>query len=310
MKDHIITPVVVLLLLCHFLPTTLQAQNTPPYQPMAIENAHWQIIEDNFEINIWPVDRHYEYLAKGDTTIGDYTYKKIYRRDFAFESDCGSCYPDYEYPLRVASSELVAVMRDDTLERKVYTIKFESHDYCYEEQEYLLYDFSVEEGDIFYNCKGEYVDSIRLKEVSTDNMTMEPLMTIHTFGGTYTEKIGGNGGLFAGPLPAPLSGWTQYLASYCVGDDYSCGLNTSITPKQLVPTFQLYSNPSTNILEWELTEALQQITISNLLGQTVMTQPINRQSINQVNVQHLQTGIYFLQLETTKGELLTQKFIR
>lgn len=77
------------------------------------------------------------------------------------------------------------------------------------------------------------------------------------------------------------------------------------------PSFKnlsVYPNPSANVITVSNSESISQITVSNLLGQRVLSQKSNA-SVAQVNIAALTAGTYLLQVHTAKG-IATAKVIK
>src|SRR5690606_7513161 len=68
---------------------------------------------------------------------------------------------------------------------------------------------------------------------------------------------------------------------------------------------KIYPNPSRETLNIEVDNALiQEITVSNVLGQTISVDKVNHQSKHQLSVSGLSSGMYTLKLITNKGHLI------
>ncbi|PLX03639.1 MAG: hypothetical protein C0595_06360, partial [Marinilabiliales bacterium] len=92
----------------------LQHINAQEYNPTAVEGAHWVIcFDDNSTFE--PVDGLWEYFASGDTIVNALTYKKILKRDLVVTQNGPPFEAEEEY-------ELFGLIRDDTLNKKVYAI--------------------------------------------------------------------------------------------------------------------------------------------------------------------------------------------
>jgi hypothetical protein len=116
-----------------------------PYQPMAVEGAHWVIRSDRLS-TLW-LDEKFIFSVRGDTTVSGQSYKKVYRDQYAFDED------RKVFSKNIIGSSLYALMRDDTTQRKVYAILGETaYDNCPENEEYLLFDFSLTQGDTLSWC--------------------------------------------------------------------------------------------------------------------------------------------------------------
>jgi hypothetical protein len=78
------------------------------YKPLALEGVHWWVGFYNTNNPPWAETDHYQYVLRGDSTINDITYKKIYFRDITDSI--------YHY---IESEVFVGLVRDDTLHHKV-----------------------------------------------------------------------------------------------------------------------------------------------------------------------------------------------
>ncbi len=121
---------------------TLTAQN---YLPMAVDSSYW-LLSDNYNCGNFGVifdERRVNYYLYGDTTISSINYKKVYRRT-GYKAFCGDTIPPSYSPF-----QLYGVIRDDTLNKKVYAILFQNLNgtSCPINQEFMLYDFDLQVGD-------------------------------------------------------------------------------------------------------------------------------------------------------------------
>ncbi|MFP4289967.1 MAG: hypothetical protein ACLFQS_11985 [Bacteroidales bacterium] len=109
---------ILFFLLMLFYTTLLKAQDNKEYISMLQENRVWSI-------------QHEKHVLMGDTIINDQTYKKLYFHNYLEELT-----PD--------SLQYIAALREDSTNTKVYYI------FHGQEEEHLLYDFSLEVGDEFH----------------------------------------------------------------------------------------------------------------------------------------------------------------
>ena len=126
---HVLVIIIVVLFSIH-----LKAQS---YVPFIVDSTHWFVIDQpGFGPPPW---LHIEYYMLGDTTISTVTYAKVYER---------SDYREFLGSGLTGSFTLSALVREDTLTRKVYWIPFNNwFTMCTNNQETLLYDFDVVLGD-------------------------------------------------------------------------------------------------------------------------------------------------------------------
>ncbi|RAR75655.1 T9SS type A sorting domain-containing protein [Flavobacterium aciduliphilum] len=76
---------------------------------------------------------------------------------------------------------------------------------------------------------------------------------------------------------------------------------------QILNSFQIYPNPVTTILNINSNEnEIEEISVIDLMGKVMLKQKNN---FNQINVQNLASGIYFLSV-TSSGKTTIQKFIK
>lgn len=94
------------------MPLLLPAQD---YQRMAVEGAHWIVGKDWLE-TLW-LDEKFSFTIRGDTTVNGLTYKQVWWENFEFEEDTK------QFTEHITSSIPYALMREDTLQRKVYAIR-------------------------------------------------------------------------------------------------------------------------------------------------------------------------------------------
>jgi len=114
-----------------------------PYQPTAIEGANWII----FDTQLKNDERQHRILSiRGDTLAGGLNYKKLYRRRYLPRDETNAWnalppYPTDDQPY------LLALIRDDTSEQRVYA-KLVAPEYADQyPEELLIHDFSFNTGD-------------------------------------------------------------------------------------------------------------------------------------------------------------------
>jgi hypothetical protein len=284
------------------------------YQPMAIENAHWIIYNGIY--TEWDI---HGFVVRGDTTIDNLMYKKLFYQDFAEGG--------LEPPYTVEDEFLWGVIRDDTLDRKVYVIAFEPYDpeqpsidYSYKcplYEEQLLYDFSAAIGDTIGQClafnnystaepSGWIVDSI-----ASEMIYGEERRTLYSYNGELVpaihEGIGSSmngllGGISIGLyLNINYSGFG--LLSYCVGADIDCSI-VSRNRDVLFPEnqFQLFPNPAHQEVQLNITSPMAEdleFQVYNVFGQLVLKTGIPKnQTVQSISLMDLPKGLYKYVLTT------------
>jgi hypothetical protein len=108
-----------------------------------------------------------------------------------------------------------------------------------------------------------------------------------------------------------LAGFTRTgsTSNYLVGAPFNNTLNplcltTGVNEINTTNTFIIYPNPSSSILNIEVKEQAQ-ISITNVLGDVVLTQTIN--GLSKIDVSNLTSGVYFIQ-DSKSGKAV--KFIK
>ena len=84
----------------------------------------------------------------GDTLIQGNSYKKIYQR--TLKTNAGST--AIQNPKEILNTYLYALIREDTIARKVYLLPYYDIISMCQPEEHLLYDFSLQEGDTLNEC--------------------------------------------------------------------------------------------------------------------------------------------------------------
>jgi len=72
--------------------------------------------------------------------------------------------------------------------------------------------------------------------------------------------------------------------------------------------FKVYPNPACNLLTIEFPVAHATLSITNLLGQEVLRQPIN-DKVSEIDISKLGKGVYFLLIKCEKG-VIVRKFLK
>ncbi|MDO5760322.1 MAG: T9SS type A sorting domain-containing protein [Bacteroidota bacterium] len=111
-----------------------------------------------------------------------------------------------------------------------------------------------------------------------------------------------------------LEGSGENTAVKLYGYAYQSTPNTSITAgetggtssleNEIESKFLVYPNPANNVLNIETIDNIQNISIINSIGQEVLTSNSTR-----INIENLNSGVYFLNIVTNEG-IARQKFIK
>lgn len=284
--------------LCLFI-NVLAAQSSHPFLPEGVEKQ-WNVV---FQETFRPSGAStIIYRTNGDTLISKreqiYRYTKI-------EQTRDSSLNNWNFR---------DFIREDTLQSKVYT--YDKN----QEQDFLLYDFSMEVGDTlvdeeFCISKVTVVDSI---EIHNDQKRKRLLLEHDTYGFMYwIEGIGSSKGLF-NRIQCYLDGPTTSLNCYFENKEklYSNGSECFIVNTEeflVLQQISLFPNPANGYLQLDLSEIAipnLQIRIFSLLGQEMQNFSASTGQIQQIEVSDLASGVYFLGVEKEGQIIWGEKFIK
>jgi len=253
-----------------------------------------------------PVWTQYVYFD-GDSIVADYSYKKIFSCDDRSHENI-----KYE-----------GLMREQC--KKTYFIPANS------ETEYLLYDFSLEEGmtfeytdwrsaflssplEIRQYVKVDFVEinGIQKKRIS---LTGQP-PNDHYVLATWIENIGSSSGLLY-PCSYIWTGSNRKLLCYFENNEliyknpeYSeCYYDSSVSSIQAMvfDRYSVYPNPVDDILTISPSNStISRIEIFNISGEKVYSQIYE----GVIDISSLSKGMYFLKAYNTNEQVLLFKFIK
>ena len=241
------------------------------YEPLANENAHWKIGWYHYENPPWAPFQMFQYVIQGDSTFNSFQYKKLYYRDL-----------DDENPDLILSEELFGLIREDTLNQKVYAINFYDVEFsdCPTNNEYLLYDFDLAVGDTIDICLNWMSIPWVINEIIYENLFgKERKLYVYIPGLHLIEGVGSSYGLLEwGSIlkksdPFSKGGYFE-LFDYCIGSDEECGyLWVGLDDLKNPYGFEIFPNPmiGTNLClqsNAPINEPVK-IVLYNMLGSNV-----------------------------------------
>lgn len=274
------------------------------------------IVKDGLQV--WTIDKNYgqyneQYryerlaLTEEDTIIDGKSYKKLYS------------FTEREFDIETAT--FVCGIRENE-NKQVFVASYHN------QQEFLLYDFSLTEGDsILAESNGEYdlyfnvtdVDTIDYNGVERRKITLQFYNYAWV---TWIEGIGNIEGL--------LMDWRSYIMAMdpmpnvrlrcyehneeCLYSDFSFDesiydcytpLYTGLEESQIQNNISLYPNPAKERLYINTSIPIKQMTICNLLGQEIQKYN-NLETTSSINISVLNEGVYFVKLSTEKGVYATK----
>lgn len=263
------------------------------YVPLLDTNKVWNIFEDYFTWgNTYP-----HYLARCETDTTRFIVKKKFTEQVIAE---------------------LGYLREDTVTKKVYYTNIN------EGNEVLLYDFSLEEGDILQGMEVIKVDSIKLLDG-----TYRKRIVFHNYYNTWIEGIGNLlGGLlwidwyWDFKMHPPVAWLFCYFVNdtllyrnddyfhFIDGCDYSfTNVNTETIDNTYIP--KIYPNPFSKKVSISLNDLLQgetfELAIKTLDGRTVYHETLV--SDIAIDLSFLGKGIYLLSIKN-KHFQFTEKIIK
>ncbi len=248
-----------------------------------------------------PVWTQYVYFD-GDSVVAEHSYKKVFSCDDKLHENI-----KYEGLIREQN-------------QKTYFISANS------ETEYLLYDFSLEEGMIFnyieipeypvslYVKKVDFVEigGVQLKQIQLT----EPPPYDYFVRATWIENIGSLYGLFY-PCGMLKTGSLRELLCYFQNDElvyknpvYSECYYDNLTSVQtvVIDDCYIYPNPFKNIV-FISTNNVGYVEIFDVLGKTVYYSEINI-GINEISTSYFLKGIYFIKIHQKDNSINSFKIIK
>lgn len=271
----------------------LQQSNAQEYIPTAVEGAHWIVrLYDKTQPN--PVENLWEYYADGDTIITDVSYKKIYKRSLVVTQEEPPFEADGPY-------ELYGFIRDDSTDRKVYAIEIDEHvSECPTNEEYLMYDFSVNVGDTAVFCLfPEFYDPTITSITPEIYLGFETRVFATEWGFiSYYEGMGSDFGLFEmmfDPVKTENRKNLYVTGLYYYCRESPCDLLISTPEIDKISEFNVSPNPSSSFLHFNTgnSTTCEAFVLHNLQGEKIK-EVILKSGENKyvLNIQDVAPGLY------------------
>ena len=287
---------------------SLKAQ-TQSYEYIPIVKEGLQIWTTDQKYGQYNEQYRYERLAltEEDTIIDGKSYKKLYS------------FTEREFDIETAT--FVCGIRENE-NKQVFVASYHN------QQEFLLYDFSLTEGDsILAERNGEYdlyfnvtdVDTIDYNGVERRKITLQFYNYAWV---TWIEGIGNIEGL--------LMDWRSYtmamdpmpnvrLRCYehneeCLYSDFSFDesiydcytlLYAGLENNEFESEVSIYPNPAKERLYINTSIPIKELTICNLLGQEIQKYNMTEKT-SSIDISGLKEGVYFVKLSTEKGVYATK----
>lgn len=278
--------------------------------------AAWRVnyITDNGSGATWFTHDKYRYTFNGDTLFNELVYHKLYKGGHYYEEDF---FGGETFNHRYYSNEYVGAIRDS--EGKWYF--YGSSDFL-PEQEYLLYDFTLNAGDplpfTFNNpdvgLTVASIDTVLINNVEKRRFNIADQMGP---GATYIiEGIGSDVGLIE-----PIQQFEQIWHLVCYAEDgvpywpesgIECDLSVNSPSVSITKDYEIsvYPNPFTNIALLRFSEIQQAglLQITDMQGNLLLQYELTRGQ-KELQIQPgLKTGIYLLRI-STEDKVLSRKIV-
>jgi len=268
--------------------TNVKAQE---YIPMAVDGVHWIV---KYDLNSTPylVDDLWEYYANGDTVIDDALYAKIYKRQLVVIQNGPPFEPDGIY-------ELYGFMRDDTINKKVYAIHIYDSGigFCPANEEYLMFDFSVNIGDTAVFCLyPDFYDYI-ITSINYDVfLGFDTRFFFNSWDYSYLEGMGSVFGLFE-EMFIPVKSknkrnlYSTSLYYYC--RETPCELLVTVPKTDSPNILNVFPNPTNNTLHFNIN--------SPTIGDAIILVNMQGKQIKKIDIQNTAKDIVFSVTNLTPG---------
>lgn len=256
------------------------------YVPLIEENKSWNVLDVIFISSFDSTFSTSCYTLAGDTTVATVSYKKLYRSSVTNPDDW----------------ELAYLMRED-VSKKVWLKPLN------ENEEYLMYDFSLEAGESITVGVGEpatlQIDSVAQVtiDLSARNKFWLSCNEMPEYQETWIEGIGSSKGICHSGSAFIVGGWHRFL---CLSDEsglvysnphyQSCWLATNIEDP-VDDANSIYPNPAKDFIILNNIITTETITLKNTNGQVIRQYPAKEK---RLDVSGIPSGLYFLQIHSGK----------
>ncbi len=264
------------------------------YRPLPQSDAKWCIIYNNHIMPPppWWYTNYWETYYAGDTLIQDVSYIKIFKTE----------YDIFCLQQIIAGPDYIGAIRDDTISRKVYLVP------PGQENEELIYDFSLHAGDTLYSYLNYYepividnTDSVWIGQSYFKSLNFpygegSEIEGVGSISGFMEELISFEGGSSLCALYIDTN--LIFPQSPCNIVTDTC-LNVGISEEVLSKDFaDVYPNPASTSLTIELNGVQPEgfrVHILNLMGEEILTKTLENSS-TKIDLNGYVPGVYLMKL--------------
>jgi len=130
----------------------------------------------------------------------------------------------------------------------------------------------------------------------------------HLIGGTYTKLDSVPAGTLtythANALNTGFYHWYYVIARYTTGSSTNSNVvfvNLLSVPEEITGEFRVYPNPATDMVNIESATGIEEIILSNPVGEIVQKLVVSKENLVQMNISNLAMGVYNLRVRTAEG---------
>lgn len=276
------------------------------------EDKHWIFLshqENDAGVNILS---GFVVNIKGDTIIDGIAYKKLYSYNLKGQHNCQfpPCFTP-NYPYEIEGGTLYAIMREDAQNGIVYHYN-QLGENCV--GEYELFNFGQIVGDTINSCVRDKIaiedkDGI-IDSISTVDIFNSQRKIIYTSGDAVFEGLPYSSKLkiiegIGFEIYGFFAGTQDELVEVCFGSLDECNIISSVNKIEIAPEVKLFPNPVYDQLNIHCEIKIKKISIVDSNGKEVFVgDPEN------IRMEMLRPGIYFLRLIFENNELITNKIVK
>ena len=266
------------------------------YHPLLQTNKVW-------DVGFWDGNNFCEPYAIGAYYIGEDTIfeGKTYQKILSYRVEKIYNYGPGEMCVKkgadtTASFFTEMLLREEVDTKRVYKVDLTKND----PEETLFYDFSLSIGDTIHTEDFGALSVTNIESVVMPNSETRKQFTLSN-NYQYTEEVGGANGLLS-PLGQGVG--FDYLL-FCVHKKYGTetffGGNchpiiAGLSENKRMVSAKIFPNPVRDNLQIEGMEAGTELTITNLLGQSIMHTKLSASA--QLDVSQLSQGSYYLMTDS------------
>lgn len=288
-----------------------------PYRHLLKNDRHWIYTQMAFEEFPVHITHAFSLSMQGDTMLQGNFYKKLYQHTLRLNEFSTAI----AYPKQILNTSLYALIREDTLARKVYFLPLQDTIFFCQSTEHLLYDFSLQVGDTLNACVVKNLYEPSLTYIPRIDSIRQEIYFGQEGRAFYTKGFFVNEGLLAEGTGKLLEGFGYEahglidfgrmgplvrFVFFCEGSFMDCGFVSATQEHPELPqsAVTISPNPTGDIVTIQITPAFQNeteldVSFFNTTGRIVCQVSGSATEMLEVDVSSLPDGIYFLK---TNGE--------